>query len=145
MHHDFSVCFICGFPATTTTMPSVTGSARYELLPTSDTAKAQEELSSNIRKTHLKQILFRVLALAAIMFVAIQGIRSWAKSSARFSHKPCHGLHRNLSSLPSHYTLPSGDRIPSVALGMFVVWFLAIKWRVDANRNGNRCMESSPR
>ena len=33
---------------------------------------------------------------------------------------PCRGSHRNLSSvakLPTHYTLPSGDKIPSVALG----------------------------
>ena len=35
---------------------------------------------------------------------------------------PCHGahLHRNHSSVPglqTHYTLPSGDRIPSAALG----------------------------
>ncbi|KAJ7268076.1 NADP-dependent oxidoreductase domain-containing protein [Mycena rebaudengoi] len=27
--------------------------------------------------------------------------------------------HRNLTSLPSHYTLPSGDKIPSVALGVW--------------------------
>ena len=33
---------------------------------------------------------------------------------------PCRGAHRNAShvaSLPTHYILPSGDRIPSVALG----------------------------
>ncbi|KAJ7166330.1 NADP-dependent oxidoreductase domain-containing protein [Mycena crocata] len=28
-------------------------------------------------------------------------------------------MHRNMTSLPSHYTLPSGDKIPSVALGVW--------------------------
>ncbi|KZP13929.1 Aldo/keto reductase [Athelia psychrophila] len=31
----------------------------------------------------------------------------------------CGGAQRNLSSLPSHFTLPSGDKIPSVALGVW--------------------------
>ncbi|KAG5726412.1 hypothetical protein E4T56_gene9919, partial [Termitomyces sp. T112] len=32
----------------------------------------------------------------------------------------CHkGLHSSRTELPSHYTLPSGDRIPSVALGVW--------------------------
>ncbi|KAJ7261773.1 NADP-dependent oxidoreductase domain-containing protein [Mycena haematopus] len=36
-------------------------------------------------------------------------------------------MHRNLTSLPSHYTLPSGDKIPSVALGV---------WRARPNEVG---------
>ncbi|KAJ7119850.1 NADP-dependent oxidoreductase domain-containing protein [Mycena epipterygia] len=37
-------------------------------------------------------------------------------------------IHRNMTSLPTHYTLPSGDKIPSVALGV---------WQAGKNEVGN--------
>ena len=91
----------------------------YELLPTADGDKARERLAKRLLHDRIKKILFRVLAAFAVMYFAIQGIRAFAKSSAQFLHGPgCHGgMHRNLSSLPSQYTLPSGNQIPSVALG----------------------------
>ncbi|KAI0080695.1 hypothetical protein K474DRAFT_1682434 [Panus rudis PR-1116 ss-1] len=55
------------------------------------------------------------------MYAAFLGTRALFSKSA-FRSGPrfgCHGQYRNLSSLPSHYTLPSGDKIPSVALGVW--------------------------
>ncbi|KAJ6488950.1 NADP-dependent oxidoreductase domain-containing protein [Mycena sanguinolenta] len=51
------------------------------------------------------------------------------KHATRRASSPCKGpsIHRNLTSLPSHYTLPSGDKIPSVALGV---------WRARPNEVG---------
>ncbi|KAI0629805.1 NADP-dependent oxidoreductase domain-containing protein [Trametes polyzona] len=53
------------------------------------------------------------------MYVSYLGVRAIARSSKVHMGKPCHGARRNLSSLPSHYTLPSGHKIPSVALGVW--------------------------
>ncbi|KAJ7859002.1 NADP-dependent oxidoreductase domain-containing protein [Mycena leptocephala] len=51
------------------------------------------------------------------MFVLFSGIRH----VSRTARPRCIGgrLHRNMTSLPSHYALPSGDKIPSVALGVW--------------------------
>ena len=96
----------------------------YELLPTSEEGKAEEQLTRKIRRDKIKKILFHVLAVFAVMLVALQGLKSFIKTSERFltyGGKGCHGMQRNLSSLPSHYALPSGDKIPSVALGTAAV------------------------
>ncbi|KAJ3525138.1 hypothetical protein NM688_g8450 [Phlebia brevispora] len=96
-------------------MPSV-----YQLLPTTDGGKPDEQLTRKIKREKIKKILFHVLAVSAIMVIAAQGLRAFIRSSERFLQyggKGCHGMQRNLSSLPSHYSLPSGDKIPSVALG----------------------------
>ncbi|EIW52463.1 uncharacterized protein TRAVEDRAFT_32150 [Trametes versicolor FP-101664 SS1] len=53
------------------------------------------------------------------MYVSFLGVRAISRSSKMRMGKPCHAVHRNLSSLPSHYTLPSGHKIPSVALGVW--------------------------
>ncbi|KAI0345590.1 Aldo/keto reductase [Trametopsis cervina] len=62
------------------------------------------------------------------MFVVAQGFRSLRSSVMRGpAFKGCHGGMRNLSSLPSHFTLPSGDKIPTVALGV---------WKADPGEVG---------
>lgn len=91
----------------------------YELLPTSEEGKADEQLTRKIKREKVKKILFHALVVFTVMFVALQGLKAFIRSSERFLHqgmKGCHG--RNLSSLPSHHTLPSGDKIPAVALGI---------------------------
>ncbi|KAI0793341.1 NADP-dependent oxidoreductase domain-containing protein [Abortiporus biennis] len=49
-------------------------------------------------------------------FVGTKALFRWSAVSPA-TRKPCHN--RNLTSLPTHYTLPSGDKIPSVALGVW--------------------------
>jgi hypothetical protein len=80
-----------------------------------------------IGKLRPKTILRRagqVFCIAAIMFVVTRSL--FAPKSAnyicRFPGHAVNGSFRTLTQdaktrLPSHYTLPSGDRIPSVALG----------------------------
>ncbi len=67
-------------------------------------------------RSHSKRTVLRIFAFFALMFVLFSGIRH----VSRTARPRCTGgrLHRNMTSLPSHYTLPSGDKIPSVALGM---------------------------
>ncbi|PSR73736.1 hypothetical protein PHLCEN_2v10426 [Hermanssonia centrifuga] len=90
----------------------------YELLPSAEEDKISEHSSRRTHNNRVKKVLFHVLAVAAVMFVVFQGLRSFVRSSSKFLHAPpCHG--RNLSSLPSHFTLPSGAQIPSVALGVW--------------------------
>ena len=103
--------------------------AEYELLPTAEDTGDKVEYESLVRRRRIaraKELLSRVLALLAIMFLGYQGLWSFVKSSFKFLHsKPCHGTsgsQRNLTSLPSHFTLPSGDKIPSVALGTIYVF-----------------------
>ena len=110
-------------------MPSLpTHAARYELLPTADIADDSDKpynataWAREHRSARVKQVLFRVVAVACVMFIGYQGLSAFLRSSSKFLRtKPCHGIpHRNFSALPvqSHYTLPSGDKIPTVALGM---------------------------
>ncbi|KAI0365357.1 hypothetical protein BV20DRAFT_973384 [Pilatotrama ljubarskyi] len=80
----------------------------------------EEQLGLHSRTTtRRKRLLFHILAIAAIMYASYLGVRAIARSSRARMGKPCLGAHRNLSSLPSHYTLPSGHNIPSVALGVW--------------------------
>ncbi|OSX57147.1 hypothetical protein POSPLADRAFT_1186063 [Postia placenta MAD-698-R-SB12] len=56
------------------------------------------------------------------MVLAYVGVRFFARTATKLrapSAPGCHGSQRNLSSLPSHYALPSGDKIPAVALGVW--------------------------
>ncbi|KAH9891869.1 NADP-dependent oxidoreductase domain-containing protein [Cubamyces lactineus] len=53
------------------------------------------------------------------MYVSYIGVRTVTRSAKLRLGTPCHGARRNVSSLPTHYTLPSGDKIPSVALGVW--------------------------
>lgn len=77
------------------------------------------------KRRSIKSTLVRVLGVLAIMYAAFAGLR--ALSRTKFAGRiweSCGGgpMHRNMSmeagaKLPSHYVLPSGDRIPAVALG----------------------------
>jgi hypothetical protein len=51
------------------------------------------------------------LLVVAAMYALVSGLRG------AFGGTRCHGK----SGLPTHYTLPSGDKIPSVALGVCVI------------------------
>jgi len=56
------------------------------------------------------------------MIAAFRPVQSLLRASKGFTFKGCYGgaqAHRNLSSLPEYFTLPSGDKIPSVALGVW--------------------------
>ena len=91
---------------------------QYERLPMGDDPKSIEDWQRKARKTRMKKILFHALAILAVMFVGFKGLQTYLRSTSQWLRtQPCHGLQRNLSTLPSYYTLPSGHQIPSVALG----------------------------
>ncbi|TDL19680.1 hypothetical protein BD410DRAFT_791805 [Rickenella mellea] len=76
------------------------------------------------RKQRPRQNIFvRLLCVMALGYVTFTGLRTLSSSKLWSGiRKPCHGIQRNFTkgaNLPSHYTLPSGDRIPSVALGVW--------------------------
>lgn len=81
--------------------------------------ESDDELSTaNVcSKSTFKKHIFRILVAVAIMYAAFSGIKQLSWSNLRI-FRGCHGAQRNISSLPAHFTLPSGDTIPSVALGM---------------------------
>ncbi|KAF8895241.1 NADP-dependent oxidoreductase domain-containing protein [Infundibulicybe gibba] len=77
-----------------------------------------------VRLPKRKNIALRVLTALLIMSVALFGLRHTSKISfAGGLRAGCHKQHRNISTprntLPSYYKLPSGDHIPSVALGVW--------------------------
>jgi hypothetical protein len=64
---------------------------------------------------HRKKIIFHVLGAAAIIYSVAYGLQHVLFTSLTgpiFGGKDCHS-----SKLPTHYTLSSGAKIPSVALG----------------------------
>ncbi|KAI0823952.1 NADP-dependent oxidoreductase domain-containing protein [Trametes gibbosa] len=93
-------------------------SAQYK--PLSQHDGDEEQLSLDIsRVRNRKRLLFHVLAIASVMYVAYLGVRAITRTPKSGLGKPCHKAHRNVSSLPSHFNLPSGHQIPSVALGVW--------------------------
>lgn len=72
-----------------------------------------------------KDVSFRVLTVAAIMYASLYGLRQlFARpySFNMFGLKNCHSMNANFSTmakLPTHYALPSGDKIPTVGLGAY--------------------------
>lgn len=90
--------------------------AQYDLLSAGDDDKSQEEWSKRLRQDRFKRILFHVLILVTVMFAGFQGMRVLVKSYAQWLRmRPgCHNL-------PIYHTLPSGHKIPSVALGNAVL------------------------
>ena len=78
--------------------------------------------SPNVRT--FKDDLFRVLAVAAVMYASLCGLRQLFAHPYHFNlfgPKNCHSMNGNLSAmarLPAYYPLPSGDKIPTVGLGM---------------------------
>lgn len=94
----------------------------YQQVPTDDVDKeAGDDAIKNERKR--RNFVFRILVACAIMYSIFLGVRH--VSRLRMMHggigcqKPLIGHHKNMSTgaLPTHFTLPSGDKIPSVALG----------------------------
>ncbi|EMD39495.1 hypothetical protein CERSUDRAFT_80875 [Gelatoporia subvermispora B] len=98
-------------------------SYRYKLLSSGDD---DGELTTK-PTTRRKNVLFALVAAAAALYAMFTAVRF----VVRTSRLPCNsrmGMHRNLSSLPEHFTLASGDKIPSVALGV---------WQAGRNEVGN--------
>jgi len=91
----------------------------YKPLATSEEEADLDGSKSSRART--KKIIFHFIAIGAVMYAIFLGTRSfvrWSVKSGRPMKGGCHGQ-RNLTSLPSYYTLPSGDKIPSVALGVW--------------------------
>lgn len=59
---------------------------------------------------------FRVVAVMVVAVFSVGLLGRMGSSLRGCGRKGFQGA-RNVSSLPTHYTLPSGDKIPSVALG----------------------------
>lgn len=114
---DVTCCFLPPLPTMS-----------YQPIPTTEhdieRAPGAKSFKSERSSFRVKTILSRVLAAFVIMYLALAGLRS-LKLSPSYSSLGRFGLgcHKNasmkagLSTLPSHYKLPSGDQIPSVALG----------------------------
>ncbi|KAH9948259.1 NADP-dependent oxidoreductase domain-containing protein [Amylocystis lapponica] len=81
----------------------------------------QATVNRTLRARRTKKLLFYFVAVAATMYAMFSGFKFLVRTGPkRFASGPgCHGAQRNLSSLPSHYALPSGDKIPAVALGVW--------------------------
>lgn len=95
----------------------------YNVLPTGELDKAVPSSTYPEPQKKAKNITIRILAAFAIMYAVTSGLRQISRSfpaGLQWIAKDCHGLHRNhstITTLPTHYTLPSGDKIPAVALG----------------------------
>jgi hypothetical protein len=96
--------------------------AAYQQLPTVDKdAGEQESLQRKCPRKRIFPLLRLAIAVILIMCVSVSCVRM---IRSRGFWAACHGPQRNsstLAKLPSHYTLPSGDNIPSVALGTALV------------------------
>lgn len=116
-------------------MPSI----RYKLLPSTEDDVETTRFGPK-RRTQIKQLVFYVLAGAAAMYLAVQGAHMFVRNIAvpmmrhtRFGSMALGGkaCHRNLTTgtvngLPAYFNLPSGDKIPSVALGTVNSWSLFV-------------------
>src|SRR5882762_6353988 len=91
---------------------------RYKQLPTiREDEQTTTSQGCNARKR--KKNIFYILVLVATIYITFSGLRRISRSNFGPPEEPwaCLGAQNNLLGLPSHYTLPSGDKIPSVALG----------------------------
>ncbi|KAF8133332.1 NADP-dependent oxidoreductase domain-containing protein, partial [Boletus edulis] len=88
---------------------------RYEPVPTND----EEPLAHRRKPFGTKRLIIYILSFIALMYAAFSAARL---ARSRGFWMTCYGPRRNqseLARLPTHYTLPSGDKIPSVALGVW--------------------------
>jgi len=90
----------------------------YKPLATSEDDN-EDQANRRLRIRKIKRSLFALVAVAALMYVAFLGTRAIIRAGARGRSRYPGCNHRNLTSLPSHFTLPSGDKIPTVALGVW--------------------------
>lgn len=95
------------------TLPRMSYLPRYQAVPTSDdgdgSANASPELSRRLRRIiRALQIIFVVALIYAVLdrFSSI----AWGAT--------CHSNALKTIKPPPHYTLPNGDKIPAVALGI---------------------------
>lgn len=95
----------------------------------------------------LKSILLRFAGILAVMYLIFSGARAIVRPS--FGGRlwaACHGTQRNMSSvnitLPTHYQLPSGDKIPAVALGIATLWFRQLSISLMLMQHHSRCLAS---
>jgi len=96
----------------------------------SDPAEASQERFELKRRRRAIQSIFISLFIGLYMtFLMARAVfpsqftRGSRKALCQLSvHRFAQGMYMNLSTarLPSHYTLPSGDKIPAVGLGEFV-------------------------
>ncbi|KAG9308474.1 hypothetical protein JVU11DRAFT_11816 [Chiua virens] len=92
---------------------------RYEPLPTVDKDDDDEPFVPRRKPFVKRRLAIYSVSFLLLMLASISAVR-FARSRGFWA--TCYGPQRNQSSLaklPSHYTLPSGDEIPSVALGVW--------------------------
>ncbi|KAF9235671.1 NADP-dependent oxidoreductase domain-containing protein [Melanogaster broomeanus] len=100
----------------------------YESLPTVEKDDGGEHYTQQRRASRNKRLILYVVTCLALMLTMVSAGRI---ARSRGFWMTCYGTQRNQSSLarlPSHYTLPSGDKIPSVALGV---------WQAEKGEVGN--------
>lgn len=73
-----------------------------------------EQAKAKLRKRRAFHFIFISVVLFSMALISKQFL------SSKGALKDCRAFNRNMTSvkLPSHYTLPSGDKIPAVGLGM---------------------------
>ncbi|KAF8549525.1 hypothetical protein OG21DRAFT_1599113 [Imleria badia] len=92
---------------------------RYEPVPTVDRDNEGEPFTHRRKPLGKKRFVLYLISFVAFMVAAWYAVRL---ARSRGFWTTCYGPRRNqsnLAKLPSHYTLPSGDKIPTVALGVW--------------------------
>ncbi|CDO72238.1 hypothetical protein BN946_scf184970.g90 [Trametes cinnabarina] len=88
----------------------------YKQLPQYNVDEDDDQRHPNPARLGVKRVFLHLIFVATVMYLAYVGVRTVSRSAKVRLGAPCRGVQRNLSSLPTHYTLPSGDKIPAVAL-----------------------------
>jgi hypothetical protein len=90
---------------------------QYEPLSTVDQDEEGEQYTHKRIPSRKKRLILYIVTIAVLMYASFSAVRL---ARSRGFWMTCYGPQRNqstLSTLASHYSLPSGDKIPSVALG----------------------------
>lgn len=128
-------------------------SPRYR--PLSQKESDVEHLGSKYRvEERQRKFLFTwkrllvVLAMSAVLQCAYLPVKHFTRRPTTRRMRlgtPCHASHYNhssIASLPTHYTLPSGDKIPSVALGTRSMTSVSTVYVQSADRERSVSQES---
>jgi len=114
-----SVCHISGVnswgPVSRASSHTMSFSQKYQQLPTVDKDAGEQE-SLQRKDPRKRRFPLLVIAIIMIMCVSLPCVRMIRSRFWPACHSP-QRTYSSLTKLPSHYTLPSGDKIPSVALG----------------------------
>jgi hypothetical protein len=103
-------------------------SQQYQQLPTVEKGTCERASFRQDTRKRRVGICLRTIIIIAIMWSSFTATTRTISRIKGF-WAACQGPQRNsstLAQLPSHYTLPSGDKIPSVALGMSLLNYCAI-------------------